>query len=85
MVETHRFKCKRCGTAFTDVLDDSIELYRPCPKCGTLTNRFVGTFTMPLSMGTDPGFPTMWDKWAKVHKRQTKIAERHKRETGDSR
>lgn len=66
-------------------MDDSIELYRPCTKCGTLTARSVGTFTMPLSMGCDPAFPTMWDKWSRVHKRQTRIAERHKRETGDIR
>ena len=84
-LETHSFKCKRCGHKWSDQLDDAIEIYRQCPGCGTLTNRTVGTFTLPLSMGCDPAFPTAWDRWAKAHKQQTKIAERLKREHGDNR
>ena len=84
-LETHSFKCKRCLHSWQDQLDDSIEIYRQCPACGTLTNRKVGTFTMPLSMGCDLAFPTMADKWRRVHKQQTKIAERLKREHGDNR
>ena len=84
-LETHSFKCKRCQRTWTDSLDDSKELYRQCPSCGTLAPRIVGTLTMPLSMGCDPSFPTAWDKWSRVHKQQTKIAERLKREHGDNR
>ena len=84
-VTTFNFRCERDNTAFTAELDDSVELYRPCPKCGTLCNRIVGTFTMPLSMGVDPDFPTAWDRWARAHKHQTKIAERLKRDHGDTR
>lgn len=85
MVETHNFKCKRCSTRFQAEMDDAVEIYKPCPKCGIMANRIVGTFTMPLSMGCDPAFPTMWDKWSRAHKQQTKIAERLKREHGDNR
>jgi hypothetical protein len=81
----HNFRCEYDQTAFEAEIDDTETLYSPCPRCGRLANRIVGTFTMPLSMGCDPSFPTMWDKWARVHKQQTRLAYRHKKATGDIR
>lgn len=39
----------------------------PCPDCGATTELQVQTAAFDPKMGCDPGFPTAYEKWAKVH------------------
>lgn len=42
----------------------------PCPECGaTATLVIVPVHLDVLNTGTDPGFPTAAEKWAKMHER----------------
>jgi hypothetical protein len=85
MMALHSFRCQYDSTRWQTEIDDNETLYSPCPKCGHLAARIVNMAHIPLSMGADTGFPTMADKWARIHKQQGRLAARLKKEHGDIR
>jgi hypothetical protein len=62
----HDFKCKSCGTT-QEALVPSIVNIRLC-QCGMWADRVISGTNFRLD-GTDPAYPTAWDKWAKQHEK----------------
>ena len=61
------FKCTDCNHLQENLVDSSITEVE-CEVCGHRATRQISAPTIALD-GTDPGFPTAWDKWAKSHER----------------
>lgn len=66
------FKCRDCGESFEGFAKIS-EREKDCPNCGGVAARQVSTPRIGLD-GTDPAFPTAWDRWAKQHEDAAKRA-----------
>jgi hypothetical protein len=56
----------KCNELFEELIGND-ERTLPCPVCGQESGRQLAA---PRSnwrkMGTDPGFPSAWDKWGKA-------------------
>jgi len=78
--------CAECSAEFEELVDVTSTDPVPCPACGAKeTRRCIGATRIDPKLGTDPDFPTAWDKWGRTRRHQTKIVERLKREHGDTR
>ena len=64
------FHCSSCAETFESWYKNGAPTPR-CPSCGAMTAPIVsgGNFSLP---GTDTGFPTAADKWAKRHRKANK-------------
>ena len=61
------FKCTQCGIVIEHLVSfDTISL--PC-ACGSRDARRIISGTNFKLDGTDPAFPTAWDKWATQHEK----------------
>ena len=67
------FECAPCVNVFEDLVDKDLETL-PCPSCGGTANRLIAAPRLDWrSMGIDPGFPSAYDKWAKIKTQHHKI------------
>jgi len=64
--------CDEHGTFDSLAYDNKEE--KSCPECGVLCSSII-TPTRVWLDGTDPSFPTAWDKWAKVHEEKARQAQ----------
>lgn len=63
------FKCSVCDDTVERYVDsETVEI--PC-KCGETAHRIIGMPTVALD-GTDPAFPSAWDKWARTREQNHK-------------
>lgn len=66
------FRCQSCGN-----LDESLENRETtsisCKVCGGPAQRVLTAPVFHLD-GSDPGYPTAYDKWAKDHEKAAKIS-----------
>ena len=53
-----------------------------CPKCGGIAGRCLTAPRIRLD-GTDSGFPTAYDQWAKRRGKEVERARKHEREHGE--
>jgi putative FmdB family regulatory protein len=63
------FDCKECSHQFEAFVRTNADTKIPCPQCGsaqTLRLTSGGNFSLP---GSDTGFPTAADKWARRHRK----------------
>ncbi len=62
------FRCQGCGKV-TEAFVKPDVLTQSCPNCGNIMKRMISCPTIGLS-GTDPDFPTAYDKWERVQKQK---------------
>jgi putative FmdB family regulatory protein len=82
-VPLYDFECSSCGNSFEDFAKTE-ERSKSC-ACGQLAERVISAPHLDYRMGIDGSMPTMLDKWKRMHKQQTRIANRLKRDHGDIR
>lgn len=65
------YACESCGKS-TDQVRPVAHRNDPldCPFCGHATHLEVQPVGFDCGGGTDPGFPTAYDRWAKRHTRK---------------
>ena len=70
MMILYDFKCGDCSH-----IEEHLVRYGlredECKACGGLAHRVIGTPSIHLD-GTDSGFPTAHDRWAKAHEKAGK-------------
>jgi hypothetical protein len=64
------FHCDTCNETKELFLKQNITPI--CEKCGNLMTKLITKSQFKLD-GTDPAFPTEWDKWAKRHEQRAKL------------
>jgi putative FmdB family regulatory protein len=56
------YECKACGHIFEEMTNDNCAV--PCTSCAGETSRIISAPRIDwLHMGTDPGFPSAYEKW----------------------
>lgn len=60
------YHCSFCGEKFERFVKSSDKDSIECPDCHKLAKRVVSPPHFKLD-GTDPAFPTAYDRWAKQH------------------
>ena len=66
------FECPRCNYKFEAWIDRELDKHCTCPSCGfSEAERRIsgGNFALP---GSDTGYPTAADKWARRHRNANK-------------
>lgn len=71
------FHCKSCGDEFEKLVDTNIRTVT-C-ECGGEASRMISTPTIGLD-GTNPDFPTAYDKWANVREQRARVTAKRNRE-----
>lgn len=71
------FKCTECENKFEDMVPSTVTEVN-CTACGSVAKRLLSCPRIALD-GTDPAFPSAWDKWEKSRKQ--KMAQERKAET----
>lgn len=66
MAILYDFKCPGCGLAFEGLAKCGADA-KECPGCGAEAKRVPVAMPHVMLDGTDPAFPSAWDKWARVH------------------
>lgn len=61
------FKCQSCFYIWEDMADSSTD-FRKCKKCGQIAQPVISACNFKLD-GTDPGFPTAYERWGRSHER----------------
>lgn len=61
------FKCKGCQRTEEHLVAGWTQRIL-CKYCGAFTHRVISGTNFKLD-GTDPAFPTAWDKWATQHEK----------------
>jgi putative FmdB family regulatory protein len=64
----YSYNCPGCGKAFEAIKSVADRATAVCPSCSDEAKQAVCAPTIALD-GTDPGFPTAYDAWAKKHER----------------
>lgn len=65
MLRTDDYLCKSCGQEFEEIAEKDATV--PCSVCKGETVRQLGAPRIDWAhMGTDPGFPGAYSKWAKA-------------------
>ncbi len=59
------YMCSECGQ-FEAISSVSKRTVHKCPSCSREAKQMLSAPSIALD-GTDPGFPTAYDKWAKRH------------------
>ena len=67
------YRCSECGDIFEKYVTSENKDLVTCIECGARATRLVSPPNFKLD-GTDPSFPTTWDKWANMHEREAKRA-----------
>jgi len=68
----YHYKCEKGhGTDDMRKVDERNDA-PPCGLCGGPTTLEIQTSAFDPKMGLDSGFPSAYDKWAKVHSRAAK-------------
>ena len=70
MLMLYDFECSKCGH-IQEALVRSYEREGRCLECGARTDRIITPINFKLD-GTDPAYPTAYDKWAKSHEKTGK-------------
>lgn len=70
--------CQKCENEFEALAHNNDEV-KYCDYCGTPGKAIITPVRFRLD-GTDPAFPTEWDKWDK--RRQEKIKQEQKENAG---
>lgn len=65
------FECEHCGAIMERYVDDTIS--QVICDCGHTATRIIGMPNIALD-GTDPGFPSAFDRWARVREERHRIA-----------
>lgn len=66
MLRMFDFTCTKCENTFEELIDHD-KTVLPCPECGSDSVRQLAAPRLDWQhMGTDPGFPSAYDKWAKA-------------------
>lgn len=63
------FSCE-CGNEFEEMVDNTVK-HTKCPVCQSEAN-MVYSLNFKLD-GTDPGYPTAYERWARSHERGGKL------------
>lgn len=67
MLRTDDYECTKCGLVFEEMTEKSSTENVPCRSCEGKTTRLIGAPCLDWAhMGTDPGFPGAYAKWAKA-------------------
>lgn len=67
---TYSFECPGCDIVFDKFLPmNHGEVL--CDNCGEAAHKIILSVNFKLD-GTDPGFPTAYERWAKEHERRAK-------------
>lgn len=69
MIRIFDFKCEN-GHITEDFVEDGVD-YIDCSECASQARKVISPVSFHLP-GTDPGYPTAWDKWSKDHKKHGK-------------
>lgn len=80
------YECQACGHIFEELADRDAPETVKCNTCGKFQCRRLITGTrVDYRLGVDPGsWPTMGDKWARMHRQKTEQERKQKREHGES-
>lgn len=62
------FRCRGCKAKFEGFVKPDVKT-TSCPNCSCTADRLISTPTIGLS-GTDPDFPSSYDKWEKTQKQK---------------
>ena len=65
------YTCSECEHEFERVNTIADRKTCECPKCGSMATQRLRTINFKCD-GTDPGFPTAYDNWAKTHVKEAK-------------
>jgi hypothetical protein len=63
-------KCQSCFYTWEDVAKSVTDIFK-CKKCGQLAQPVLSGCNFSCD-GTDPGFPTAYERWAKSHERKAR-------------
>ena len=63
-------QCRSCNYTWEGLAFEAGE-YFECVKCGQPAESIISTCNFRLP-GTDPGFPTAYDRWATTHERRAR-------------
>lgn len=67
------YRCPKCSHVFDALKKVDDRHSAPCPECGaTAEHKILKAAALDYRMGTDPGFPTAYDKWAKIQRSKNK-------------
>jgi hypothetical protein len=69
MIRVFDFRCEN-GHLFEDFVEQDVTTSR-C-GCGANARKVIAQVNFALD-GTDPGFPTAWDRWKKDHENAAKV------------
>lgn len=58
------FLCSGCGATFERMVNAD-DRETECPECGNVSHKLISPVRSCFD-GTDPGFPTAYDRWAKI-------------------
>ena len=72
----HNFLCEKCGTEQERYIDANIT--QVICECGHTAVRLMGMPRVALD-GTDPGFPTAYERWANVREQNRSVHARRDR------
>ena len=61
------FQCDSCKVTEEKMVTTNVHDYK-CGYCTGQMRRIISGTSFRLD-GTDPGYPTAWDKWAKQHEK----------------
>lgn len=82
MYRRYDFECSQCKEVFEEWVDGPInEPVKPvpCKECGAEAHKTITPVRFALD-GTDPAFPTEWDKWAKRREQKIKLEKKQSEE-----
>lgn len=63
-------KCKSCFYTWESMAESTSDIFK-CKKCGQLAQPIISSCNFKLD-GTDPGFPTAYEQWARTHERRAR-------------
>jgi putative FmdB family regulatory protein len=68
------FECAACGHVFEEMIDDD-RREQPCNECNGPAKRQASAPRLDWRrMGTDPGFPTAYERWGNAQTERNKQA-----------
>ena len=85
MLLIYDFKCKACDHTFESLenREEIKKLLLKCPNCKKKkATRIVSPIRFELD-GTDPAFPTAYDRWGDMRSQRSKVAAKRRAEHGD--
>lgn len=81
-MKVYDYMCEHCCVVHEHFVKDSEVRTVKCRECGNTAHRMIPRPRFQLD-GTDPAYPTAWDKWAKDREVKAKQANKQAEEHGE--